>query len=352
MTTQVGTKYDDVLADITVAPDRWAPAPPTDRWAAAAAQATVDRWAPTIDRWAATTVDRWAAAALAGATATEAGTDRYAAAAATAKAEAKADTGHKLVRRTVVIIPPHDPRGRLLWVPGDAFQECFEDRDWQWVWRRGDLVDFDEAAENAKFTRYEDDDYRLSAFTTDSEDDTFVEDSWGDYDEKVWTAMMGQALALRSELAADPDRVCSIMDLPCRQGLRILAGLEKTPTSREIFDAIVKDPAHGLGGAALDHAVWCDPEKFGPTGKTLIELAQIIQDDGYMRSNPVDNFLLYSGSLHPGTVGEIDPYVLGRESYALTGEYAVVKVDYTSDLTGKVIGGWRSIYLEPFNRGQ
>ena len=61
----------------------------------------------------------------------------------------------------------------------------------------------------------------------------------------------------------------------------------------------------------------------------------------------MENLLLHTGSLHPGTVGEPRPHMPGVLVYPMTGAYVVSKIGYTSDPSGTEVGGWRSVYLEP-----
>jgi len=67
----------------------------------------------------------------------------------------------------------------------------------------------------------------------------------------------------------------------------------------------------------------------------------------FLRLDPVDTLLLHAGSLNPGTVGEPRPHIPGVLVYPMTGAYVVSKIGYTSDPSGTVVGGWRSVYLEP-----
>jgi len=158
---------------------------------------------------------------------------------------------------------------------------------------------------------------------------------------------MERALTLRKELAADPEQLVQALEIEDLRGLDIMVGSTKMPKHRSVADAIAADPTSGLGGAALDYAVWRMPGQFGQSGAELAERLEILQQEEYLRLDPVENLLLRTGSLHPGTVGEPGVHRPGVLVYPMTGAYVVSKVGYTSDLTGTVLGGWRSVYLEP-----
>jgi hypothetical protein len=126
-----------------------------------------------------------------------------------------------------------------------------------------------------------------------------------------------------------------------------MVGSTKMPMHHSVADAIAADPTSGLGGAALDYAVWRMPGLFGHSGAELAEQLEILQQEEYLRLEPVENLLLHTGTLHPGTVGEPGVHRPGQLFYPLHGAYVVSKISYTSDLSGTVVGGWRSVYLEP-----
>jgi hypothetical protein len=118
---------------------------------------------------------------------------------------------------------------------------------------------------------------------------------------------MDLALQLRKELAADPEQVVRVLERDDLQQLAVMVGLTRTPMHMEVAAAIAADPASGLGGAALDHAVWCRPGLFGHNGAQLSALLEIVQNEDYVRLNPMENLLLYTGSLHPGTTETTTP---------------------------------------------
>jgi hypothetical protein len=53
--------------------------------------------------------------------------------------------------------------------------------------------------------------------------------------------------------------------------------------------------------------------------------------------------------MHPGTAPVAREWKADPE-YQIYGQYAADRIDYHSDLSGKVIGGWRSVYLQPRGR--
>jgi hypothetical protein len=194
----------------------------------------------------------------------------------------------------------------------------------------------------------EDEDWNLDTTTVDDQSDTFIRCDCPICSEtQMDPEVMYLALQLRGELAADPEQVIQVMTLDCLRQVADMVGLTHFPTHAEVAGAIVDNPTSGLGAAALDHAVWQDPGLYGHGGVELQAQLNALEQKEYVRLKPVENFLLHTGSLHPGTVGEQHPGTAGNLIYPMHGAYVVSKISYHSDLTGIVVGGWRSVYLEP-----
>jgi len=171
-------------------------------------------------------------------------------------------------------------------------------------------------------------------------------------DAEGWPEVMAKALRLRADLTKDPERVARSLDGADLSCLATILGMTTLPTRVQVANAITADHTAGLGAAALDHAVWIIPSLFGPLGVQLAEQLKVIVEEEYVRLAPQEHFLLHSGSLHPGTVGEQGCQPSGHLSYPMHGEYVVSRISYRSDLDGTVVGGWRSVYLEPFGEPQ
>ena len=246
-----------------------------------------------------------------------------------------------------MIIPPARTKGQLIWIPSGEFERCFEAYEPESIWELGCVVNFDDAAAAScwlnGFDDDDDDDAKLYMITIDSDRDTFVPDDWWPNDSDRWPELMDLALQLRKELAADPEQVVRVLERDDLEQLAVMVGLTRTPMHMEVAAAIAVDSASGLGGAALDHAVWCQPGLFGHNGAQLSALLEIVQNEDYVRLNPMENLLLYTGSLHPGTTETTTPR---GKYYQMSGCYVVSKISYHSDPHGTVVGGWRQVYLE------
>jgi hypothetical protein len=260
--------------------------------------------------------------------------------------------GHRVVRRIVVILPPPRTEGHLLWVPAAEFEQSFEGWDEDSVWPLGAVIEFDAAAESRSWQTDDDEDPRIHAYTIDNESCTFGGDDWTGCEAEGWPEAMANALRLRAELSRAPERVAASLDRADLSALTTMLGMTTLPTRAQVTNAITADHTTGLGAAALDHAVWIIPSLFGPLGVQLAKQLKVIADDEYVRLTPQENFLLHSGSLHPGTVGQQGCQPPGHLSYPMHGDYVVARIGYRSDLDGTVVGAWRSVYLEPFGQPQ
>ena len=90
----------------------------------------------------------------------------------------------------------------------------------------------------------------------------------------------------------------------------------------EIRRAITADPENGLGEATLDYAVWCIPGRLGLIGDNMFRLLEQIAEEDSIPQAPVENFLLNTAALHPGTL-QVDQTPTCPGVYALHGGYAV-----------------------------
>lgn len=254
--------------------------------------------------------------------------------------------------RTVhfIDLPPMRAEGELMWISAAEYNTTFEETPWDH--RLHDAISFDEAAESANhgwITEEEEGDGYLVAMTIRQESEShMVDEMWqGERYSSGWPELMDQALALRKMLEIEPEWVVDNIDRSDATVLANLLGLGRVPEPIEIIAAIREDSSHGLGGLALDHAVWYCPGRFGPEGAEFdARLEQVCLNEG-VRLDPIDNFLLHSESLHPDTKRTQHPHYPDAGLYTLTGGYVIRKITYTSDLTGTVIAGWRSLYLEP-----
>lgn len=306
--------------------ERYANVPP-DRYTAA------NRYGAPTNRYAAATANRYRAPG------------RY----------AGAGVGHKLIRKIILTVPQVRTEGQLLWLPVSEFERSFEEFEAEGVWQIGSVVEFDYAAESLSWLNSWDDgeaeeDMHLLATPVDAESDTFMIDDWGcgERESEHWPEVMAQALQFRAELLADPERITELLHIDNLRDLDSLAGLGRPLVMpMEVTKAIAADSTSGLGAAALDYAVWRMPGLLGPTGARLAERLELLAAEEWVRLDPVENFLLHTGSLHPGTVGKPHLYSPDKLLYPMTGDYVVAKVHYYSDPTGTVIGGWRSAFLEP-----
>jgi hypothetical protein len=341
MKTAVREQVDTSILDtITVAP-----APGVDRYAGVA-----------VDRYASAAVDRYASVDRFG------GVDWYAAPPPAAvpkpdryRRKDRYAAGNKRhpIRRTIMVIPPLRTEGRLLWVPVQAYVERMDDCGNCRVplWERGELIDFTEAADVTTWRWGSDEPEPIDAVTVANEAETFVDDGWRPECD-AWPALIDQALAFRAEIAKDPELVVENLDRGDLASVAVRAGMGGMPMPREVIEAIHDDRARGLGGAALDYAVWELASRFGPTGAELADALNHLEEEvneGPVRLLPSENFLLYTGPLPADTVGVAhpNPYHPNDVLYPMLGTWAISKVSYTSDLTGKVVGGWRSLWLEP-----
>lgn len=261
---------------------------------------------------------------------------------------------HQLVRRTILVVPTVRAQGRLLWVPLSAYVERVDECG-GCVYPLidiGTLIDFDYAAEVARYRWGARHPEPVNAVTVADEAETFVE-AYDTPEADTWPELMDQALKFRAELATDPEGVALAMDLGDLQAVARWTGMDNFPVPMEVAAAIADDPDGGLGGAALDYATWRMSAQFGHGGAELLDAADRVEEElaeleeSLPQIKPSENFLLYSGSL-PADVASVDhPGYPGDRLYPMTGTWVVCRIDYTSDLTGKVIGGWRSLYLEP-----
>lgn len=348
MTPKVRVEERDwLLDDITIAPakpaDRYATAP-VDRYASA----PVDRYAsaPVTDRYA--SLDRYAAAAAETVDAKPA-VDRYNRKDRYAGKVRRA--GRALHRTLVLLIPPlsGDRKGQLLAIQSSEFERCYEEADDDDVWRLGYLVDFDDCAQSAEYTwggDGEDNDYHLIGAVYDNEQDTFQEDGWWMWERPATDDLIRMALELRAVLADLPDLVVEHLYPPDLFALQVMVGMRRRPEPMEVHDAILADPRHGLGGAALDYAVWRQPEAHGNIGEAFAELMSQVEQTEYIRRDPVETFLLHISHLNSTTEQQSSPHT-GELEWVMRGQYVVADITYTSDLTGEVPCGWRSVWLEP-----
>lgn len=250
------------------------------------------------------------------------------------------------ITRIIIAIPPPrplEPDEELLWVPAWEYEQCFEEWEPDELWMPGGLINFDEALECMRWNTDEDDVCEIFMMTIDSEDDTFEPDNgFGDGVDMP----IEQALRLRAQLAADPEWVMQILAQVGCWGPARWAGLPRhSVSSFLVVEAIRRDPVHGLGAAALDFLVWQQPEYCGPDGVRFREILTELEADSFIRTTPVENFLMHSGSLSPGTVPRA-AYWAPKQLYPMVGEYVVTKIDYHSDLAGTLVAGWRSCWLD------
>lgn len=319
----------------------------SDPWAGARAAALAR---PTADPWEAA---RWAPAAQAAAaqlTATTASLERNLA--KIRWSGAMKMHGRPTLRQQIrhdVIVPPWKPSGsQLAWLPAYVYEESdAESFEGDCLWPTGVTLDMTQAAEDLACSGMfspESDFYIWAQWIPDAEwvlqsCDCGAHEMWG------LEEVVEVGLRLRAQLAADPDIFAA--ELPgALFSVGLWAGLKHTPTVDEVMEAIILDPTHGLGGAAIDRMTWTRPEDYGGTGEALAEAIDFYEQDTYLKRLPLENFVLPVDRLHPGTLVSRDYSGLPR--YRLFGEYATVRVDYTSDLTGAALAGWRTIYLEPY----
>jgi hypothetical protein len=257
------------------------------------------------------------------------------------------------ITRIIIAIPPPrmlHPDEELLWMPAWEYDQHIEDAQGA-LYMPGNEVDFDWVLEmmrqdNSDLNRDDDDNCELTMITVDNERETFQSD-----DAFFCTEVdmpIEQALRLRAQLAADPDWVVQILEQMGYWGPARWAGMPLQSVDQfRVAEALRKDSSQGLGAAALDSLVWEGPKYCGPDGVQLADALSKLEDEYGVRTTPVENFLMYSGSLHPGAASR-PAYWRPKKLYLMTGSYVVTKVDYHSDLTGKVVAGWRSCWLERF----
>lgn len=342
---------EKVLDDLVVAPpDRYAGITP-DRYAGI----TRDRYAGvTVSRYA--VADRYSSAAPAPGAGTG---ERYRGAryAAATGRRYQQGTGPKrqFVRRVVLVGGTWQQRGELLWLPCMEFERCFE---YNWpqdgVWILGTLFNFSEAADSLMFQGavYNPLDAYLEAQVIPDEAYTFTDEEWFPQDSEEWPHAMDLARQLRAGFAEDPERFTDDLVLKDLEMIAEWAGLSVTPLTEAILAAIAVAPAEGLGGAALDYAVWHMATNCGgDLGDKLEEAIDTIEQEEAVRRAPTENMLLSSGSLHPDTARLENEYN-GHTYYQLYGTYVLDKATYHSDPTGKVVAGWRSLFLLPYGEPQ
>lgn len=267
-----------------------------------------------------------------------------------ARADPGARTGSK-THRIFLLNPP--PLGihtgeQLLWMTSCEFENAFEDRDPEAMWRVGDVVDFGFALETMQWHRdnwgnpEDNDPIELTTMTIDSEQESYQACEFCEFE---IDPPGEQALQLRREVLADPQLLVDAMDIDCRFGAAMWAGIKGIPTMEKILQELAADSTTGLGAAAVDLTIWTHPGLLGPGGGAMVEALEAA--DGYINIKPVENFLLYSGSLHPGTVRREGAWIKTKWLYQMTGKYAISEITYHSDPKGTVVGGWRSCWLEP-----
>lgn len=269
--------------------------------------------------------------------------------------------GRKITRHITIFVPPSRHTGQLLWLPAIEFEQCYDEGIGDADWGLGDIFDFDEATESRAWQMgccepgsgdvCEDHcDSRIWVGNVDEEQDTFLPGFW-DRESERWPELMELAAQFRKELAADPDQVVQVLRWDGYSVLAHLAGMTRTPVPMEVVAAVRSDPQTGLGAAALDFAVWRIPEFFGHSGAQLSEWIEEIEGEEYVGRAPIENILFHTDQLHPDTHGELGGW-RNRMKYAIHGDYVVTKVNYHSDPTGRVVAGWRSLFVEPIVRQQ
>jgi hypothetical protein len=329
---------DDLLDRITVAPPEVNRYAEVDRYAEGNRYAAANRYAQ-VDRYAAATPERYAKP------------DRYAR--LLTKTGRPPKPGSKVNKIFVVLPPlPREPKTteQLLWMSAFEYERCFDGWDSEEMWRPGNVVNFDDALEAMSWECLDPDELcEILTITIDQESDTFHPDGWVDF-RNEYDMPMEQALALRAQLAADPEWVGQIYSNTGLSNFAHLLGFPATRTSLfSVADAIANKPDEGLGGAALDYLVWQEPQLCGPDGVKLDRILAELRAEYWVNVNPVQNFLLHTGDLHPGTVGQ--PALGGachRTFYSMVGSYVIDRIGYRSDLTGTVVGGWRSCWLQSY----
>lgn len=256
--------------------------------------------------------------------------------------------GRRIVRKIIHILPPPRTDGRMLWLPNCEFLEAFES-GWECdtVWELGDVLNFDDACESRLFQGYPVEEAQMYAITVDNLQETYCDVLDWKRESFMWPEVMGMAMSLREELAFDREQVVQLLNGPDLRYLAKMVGLDHYPSHEEVDNAIATDSLTGLGAAALDYVVWQQPNLLGHTGVQLAQLLKQIEAEEGFRNLPTEGLLFRTGSLHPGTVGDSSTCSAGNSVYSLIGDYVAVKIHYQSDLTGTVIGGWRSVYLEP-----
>jgi hypothetical protein len=260
--------------------------------------------------------------------------------------------GSKVNKIFVLLPPPREPKvtEQLLWMSAFEYERCFEGWDSEEMWRPGNVVNFDDALESLGWECIDPDELcEILAITVEKESDTFHPDGWDDFRDE-YDMPMEEALALRAQLAADPEWVGQIYSNTGLSNFSHLLGFPATRTSLfAVADAIANKPDEDLGGAALDYLVWQEPQLCGPDGVKLDKILAGLRAEYWVSVNPVQNFLLHTGDLHPGTVGQ--PALGGashRTIYSMVGSYVIDRIGYRSDLTGTVVGGWRSCWLQAY----
>ncbi len=253
----------------------------------------------------------------------------------------------RVVKRTVVILPGSS-RPTMLWTPVGEYFRCFE----EWypdcaLWQCGDWVDFTEAAESAHL-EWDDGGYSglsledrhcLGAVPVASETETFdVDYMYTGFDSPLWPDLIGAIAALRAELVEDPTPIASLWDNVMANTIREWVG-GHAPSEDGVLAAIATDSMNGAGGAALDYCTWCRPEAFGRSGAEIREYVSAIEQDEYVCTEPVENFIFDPASLHPETRAE--------KYFNLYGEYEVDRVAYHSDPKGQGAVGFRSLFMRP-----
>jgi hypothetical protein len=256
----------------------------------------------------------------------------------------------------VLLLPPPPEKvltdAGYLWLSDNEYQQCYEEQDYESMYPIGAYIDFSEAIQNAFDQREclglnENDDYWLYGLPIRGEVDTHKDCECPYCDERIWlsSGLTDQAITLREFLLSEPDEFARSLTSSDRYYIREWSGVLRTPSQDEVLAAVLTDPMHGLGGAALDYAIWNKPEDYGTAGEHMYELIEEVEGENGLTRIPVQSFLFRKDDLHQST----EPVMFEAipELWRLYGGYAVDKIEYTSDLTGKVAVGWRSCWVRP-----
>jgi len=143
----------------------------------------------------------------------------------------------------------------------------------QELWSVGQVVDFSEAAEYAYECGWCDGPTECfpRAVAIDTESESFDPGSdlaMTSENSPLWPEARSAARELRSKLTSDPGVATRALRPDDLWRIRDWAGTRLVPVVEEIRRAITADPENGLDEATLGDAVWCIPDRLGPSGTT------------------------------------------------------------------------------------